>query len=150
MAVYFLGSNIIMPMMSDDIQIADVPDLLDDGTDSTSHHEVRSLHSVDTSQLFWNDSPQRNPFVPQSRINSNALSGLAHLRGQRNTEIDNQHTPVISGLVAGIDSKFAVLDGHIVSVGERINEYKVVSINSKGVKLAAPGRSSILTLSMER
>ncbi len=91
-----------------------------------------ALVAVDTSQLFWNPHPRRDPFSPNIYIKKQELS---QLKGQANTKLGDIsfRRPELSAVVAGETSRFAVLDGQIVKEGDYISGYQIKGILRDGV-----------------
>ena len=165
-ALYVVTSNVVMPLLASEEIQDDIPflDETDEAVDESG--DIVSLKSVNTSLLYWNDKPQRDPFGQKIHIASAELTEVKKLRDQRGAsenvvktgskpasgkvqkqnEIIFKPLPVISGFVAGENSRYAVLNNQIMGEGESIDDYLIVAITQQGVDLRHPDGLSTITL----
>ncbi len=127
-ALYTVGSNVLLPLLAaNDIIEDDVIDMLDDDMLEQNAVASHALHAIDTNQLFWNVKPARDPY-------SNRLEKkMMKKRHAKNS--DTRTMPVLSGLVAGEQSRLVVLNGHVVGVGQSVAGYRVTDISPDGVQI---------------
>lgn len=121
-------------------------DIVDDWMTETEREidEVRfDLRTVSASSITWDESPVRDPFkaVPNQGIDTVSKIVLA-------TREENSATtsPRLDALVAGTDSRLAVIDGQILGEGDRWAGYRVQSITAAGVVLKSSSENLVLTV----
>ncbi len=144
-AFYIIFENVISPLLgsqSDDGQInTEIPyDMMSDGADNELESNQVPMKLVDTSQLFWNEKPKRDPF------SLHILKGKAGLIKPISTDTltkylkDTKHLtigvkPKLTGIIKGVDSNYAIIDGKIMKIGDSIRGFSLESILNKSVKL---------------
>lgn len=154
--VYF---RVIAPLTEGDVVEEDVAVIVDDFGDesfglveSTDSDEVgRGLMSAQfdvghfrATDLHWNEQPERDPFSPHVQINQNDVNAVldkvkAPIR--RISRSVRAALPIVSAIVSSERFSFAVINGEILKVGERIDDYVLRGIEHHSVTLQ---RSSTL------
>ena len=150
-AVLMLVRSIIQPFSSES-GFEDTTDAYDwlDNTDAEDQAGIKSvpLQAVSTSNIFWNTHPERDPFSPDRLINSHDVRAIQYQAEANSGDIGNRQ-PVLSALVAGQFSKFAIIDGKIMQEGESAGEFRVGRIARDGVWLHYVDRSIKLDLARQ-
>ena len=136
-AMYIVYSNIVAPLMQEEEYAAERPDMLgfEEEEEQVVDAESHALSPVDTNDLFWDDSPSRDPFIFHAKLKQGSVRSARKLRDSHDGGVSVQGGPRMAGLVAGVDSKLAVVDGRIIEVGDRIGGHTVLDINTRGVLL---------------
>jgi len=121
-----------------------------------SKAENIKLTNVETSKIFWNDKPKRDPFslhilkgdeLKQALKSATKQSIYANTRSKASKRF--KPPPILSGIVRGIDSNFVVLNGEIIKVGQIIKGFKVINIMNKSVKIKRQADARFFTLFLE-
>lgn len=148
-AGYTVYTNIVSPLLTTDQVSADRPDMFGFEDEQEEVEVVSNATTpVDTSVLYWNDAPPRDPFVYQADLKLASVQQARRLRslGQ---ETHREDAPRINGFVAGEDSRLAVIDNRIVRVGQQVGGYTVLGIDAKGVQLIERESKKTLRLELE-
>ena len=146
-ALWIIYSNIISPLLESsdstyDEQPIDVPGIEPAGIEINSSDQqaassqlMSGFNKVETGKLFWNEKLQRDPFSVHilNRQENNSVNRLAQnssARKVRRTRLN------LTAVIKGTDSKFAVINGKVVKLGEVISGYRLEQINTYSVVLA--------------
>ena len=102
-----------------------------------------TLTAVDATALTWESTPFRDPFTPGRVISDTDLAGVKVERPVSARRL------TLDALVAGSQSKFAVIDGEVVVKGDRVSDYLITDITARGVRLLheSDGTNSLITVS---
>lgn len=130
-AFYTVGSN-LLPLLHKDDTPELYGDLIEQPLSDTVNESGHGLQAVQTGSLFWNASPQRDPFTNEVK------------RNMMKQHSNHRRMPSLSGFVAGGRSRLAVFDGRVVAVGQSVSGYRISSITSNGVILERDGRKTLL------
>jgi hypothetical protein len=136
-ALFMLVRSITQPFLdkpefSDDIGSYDWLD--DTSTASKSVSRSTALKSISNSTIFWNTHPRRDPFSQHVLINSHDVLAIQSQAQAKLGDIRDRQL-ILSALVAGPVSKYAVINGRIIQEGDRIGDYRVSQIVHDGVWL---------------
>lgn len=91
-----------------------------------------------TTDLHWNEKPERDPFSPHVQINQNDVNAV--LDKVKNpikqfSRVVRVSLPVVSAIVNSERYRYAVVDGEILSVGERAGDFVLRGIEHHSVTL---------------
>lgn len=118
------------------------------GSGETVVTKPATLQTATTGDIFWNTHPRRDPFSPNRLIHSRDVRTIQYQAKTKSGDISDRQ-PVLSALVAGQMSRFAIIDGKIVEEGDSIGKFKVGQIARDGVWLHTQGRSFKLNLARQ-
>ena len=117
---------------------------------------------VAINQLVWNNAPMRDPFSEFNAISKPATTSQSttivvtmptNKKIQASSAVTSQPSadaiPQLTGFVVANTTKFAILNGQITSVGQLINDYKVLAIDSTTVSLHQLTSTKTIILSLE-
>jgi len=116
------------------------------------------LTNVETSKIFWNDKPKRDPFslhilkgdeLKQALKSATNQSNYSKAKSRSKANKRFKPPPILSGIVRGLDSNFVVLNGEIIKVGQIIKGFKVINIMNKSVKIKRQADARLFTLFLE-
>jgi len=134
--------------------IDDAPYFEEEGSEA----ENTKLTNVQTSKIFWNDKPKRDPFslhilrgdeLKRALKNATNSSNYSNVKSKSKANKRFKPPPVLSGIVTGLDSNFVVLNGEIIKVGQIIKGFKVINIMNKSVKIKRQADARLFTLFLE-
>lgn len=146
-AINIIYQNIIYPLINSDSEhwqtSSDVPyGIMDEVNNQGLESRQRSMKFVDTSQLFWNENPKRDPFsrhILNEEYRSKKNPKQIEVRSS-----DSQSAisvkPKLTGIIKGTDSNLAILDGKIMQVGDSIRGFYLKSIQNQSVSLVNQAR----------
>ncbi len=121
-----------------------------------SDAENTQLTNVQTSKIFWDEKPKRDPFslhilkgdeLKQALTSATNKSIYSKTKSKANKRF--KHPPILTGIVRGLDSNFVVLNGEITKVGQIIKGFKVINIMNKSVKIKRQADAKLFTLFLE-
>jgi len=123
---------------------------------------LNSGSEVAINQLVWNNAPMRDPFSELNTISKPATTSQStkiivttptKKKIQASSALTSQPSadavPQLTGFVVANTTKFAILNGQITSVGQLINDYKVLAIDSTTVSLHQLTSTKTIILSLE-
>ena len=96
----------------------------------------------------------KNPFIPklpvvkQESIEKNqASSEIISIKPETSSSEETVTIPtmVMAGLVWNSDRPQAIINGHVVNVGDRVDAWTIVNISKQGVEISLEGRSYLLS-----
>ncbi len=135
-ALYTVSSNVLPLLQGRDADIVQQAVMFDEEHEATAAAK-HTGQPVQTSVLFWNTRPARNPFSNRNR---------EMMQSRNHNAPATPRTPVLSGFVAGERSRLAVLDDRIAAVGDTVSGHRVVAIDAGGVHLLRDGQRLRLTV----
>lgn len=151
-AGYTIYTNIVTPFMHTNDYASDRPDMFafdEEATEADAATQRFAKTAVNTSVLFWDDVPGRDPFTHQ--MNSRKIAYKANvLRSQLKHQSGGKSIPHLTGFVAGTDSRLAVVNNKVVSIGQKVSGYTVLDINPQGVHLVDINNRARLKLKLEQ
>jgi hypothetical protein len=132
--------NVAPPMFSDAAQLADANVDTEDWlvVEEQIQGTRYKLRAVDAIELTWNASPQRDPFTF-----AGTPAAAATIPDTAETTQKAPSQPRLTALVAGTDSRLAVVDGRIVAEGDSVSGHRVRQITPQGVLLETPRTQNI-------
>jgi hypothetical protein len=134
---YIIFQNIVTPLLnSKSDRRQDSMDISIESVDSLDESNQSPIRLVDTSQLFWNENPKRDPFS-RYILNDEKLS-TSNIRKKNSSNIKRSTLgvrPILTAIIKGADSNLAILDGKIMQVGDSIRGFYLKSIQNTTVKL---------------
>lgn len=165
-ALYYVYDNAVAPYWSSKkVTNDDVPTFIEDviGTTLNDSEGSETLRKVNIHDLYWNETPTRDPFSPKPIISQKDLDEAIKIRqkndAKKQKEIKKKNIitkqnkkitpekpeplPVLSGFVAGLTTRQAVVDGNIVSEGEVLEKFQIVSIKTDGVLIKNRGKGTV-------
>ncbi len=123
--------RVVLPLVdaAGDAQFASM-DEEDDWLEEAGDLEAvrHTLTAIDVADVRWNATPSRDPFAVQHDIDPRDLDRVQ-------TKLTVAPRPSLDALVSGSSSKLAIIDGEVVSEGDRVAGYRVASIELGGVRL---------------
>lgn len=158
-AIYVVFDNIVKPLLPKETvqnyEIIDMPGM-ESNTAQTSNNE--NFNPADITQLFWKDTPKRDPFSATVDIKVNNLKILRDTANYQTKNKSNLRsiqkkrikTPKLSALVSGERSKLAILNHKICQEGSYVDGFEVMKINSNYVLLKHLNSLKRITINMER
>lgn len=138
-AFVLLGLNILSALDEDVEYTQDVDeyDWLDGNSLNAQPIAGESqLTAVITEGLYWNTSPKRDPFGPSADLDKRDVSYFQN-KVIFETGDNKLMKPVLSALIAGENSRFAMINGGVVQEGDYVAGFLVQQIDRGGVWLQA-------------
>ena len=139
LAVMFVSRNVITNFLGQEPQELEDDDSWDEFSDANAEQRligIDQLSSVNSAAVVWLSNPRRDPFSPFQ-----TFTGTEQIESQDFREMaDSPRRPLLSALVVGERTNFAVMDGEIVRAGETINGFWVEKISAAGVDVRADGQ----------
>lgn len=149
-AGYIVYTNIVAPLVTKDEVSADRPDMFgfEDEEVAVTSSDSHANEAVEISVLYWNDTPSRDPFIYQAALSKESLERARKIRtvGQVEKLPDR---PKLTGFIAGVESRLAVIDNRVVEVGQQVGSYTVLDIDADGVHLVQRESRDRLKLKLE-
>ncbi len=107
--------------------------------DSAQH----DLKRIDVADLFWNEAPSRDPFVPFGRLRKVDAEAVKNKVAGGSTTIAPRDSwrPLVSAIVNSSQHQYAVIDGEIRRVGDRFNGHRLVAVAQNSVRLTNLGNN---------
>ena len=144
-ALAVTGSSPATPLFPGGLEVAAlerpvVPDIVVEGTIGRvdlGNSEVRTFGSSKVLGLGSDLPKPRASDLPSSKVR--ALG--SNLPKPRASELPS--VPAVSGVLISGDRRIAILDGRIVSLGDRVGPLRVMGIDRSGVVLREPGGREI-------
>jgi hypothetical protein len=165
-AIYIVVQNIVIPLLPKKKIVGEVIDM--PGMENTSQTTSLANHAIkatDIKSLFWIDIPQRNPFSSKLKVKTNEIRVLrenhqAIVSQEQKTTADteivakipviqSQPAPKLSGLIAGKQSKLAIVNQRILAEGDIVDGYEVIQIMPNQVVIKDTKSSNSLVLTLE-
>lgn len=151
-ALLFVYRNIVKPIVGDDedfVEASIVDDDIDDWDESEDSYEDDTEQALQiasaqydighfkTSDLHWNEQPERDPFAPLSAIKAQDVTAVldkvqAPTQGARKAQLS---LPVVNAVVRSESYRYAVINDQIVGVGDRISGFRVDGLDRASVTL---------------
>lgn len=140
-AVAMLIRSITMPFLDKPQYSDDVPYDPWDETILKNENTIENieLNQVLSDRILWETQPDRDPFSRTIKIDNDDVRTV---QNQVHAEMDDifDGRPVLSALIAGEQSKFAIINGILVEEGDYVESLKVRKIAKNGVWLYGAGK----------
>lgn len=160
-ALFFVYSNIVKPLVGTQEQameaaIVDVPpDLPPESNEPTAGGSEQALQMAtaqydighfETSDLHWNEHPERDPFAPRSAIKEQDVTAVQDKVqvSVRGVKVSQLAVPVVSAVVRSQSYRYAVINDQIVGIGDRVGAYRVDRLDRASVTLRRLSSNQII------
>ncbi len=90
--------------------------------------------TTSTGNIFWNANPGRDPFSRYKTYATKDTRAIQHQAKVKSGDIRGRQ-PILSALVSGQISKYAIVDGKIVTEGDSVGKFRIIAIVNDGVWL---------------
>lgn len=104
-----------------------------------------------TTDLHWNEKPTRDPFAPLVQIDSDDVDAVLQKVQEPTREpgrVAAVTLPVVNAIVNSERYRYAVIDGEIMAVGDRLGNFQVEQINRRTVSLKLSGNNQLVNVTV--
>ncbi len=151
-AVAVVYLRVVQPLMQDDVVFEDAPPILGEEFDTiadpaapygdtslgleivSAQYDVGHFSATD---LHWNEQPARDPFTPRVVIDADDVDAVqdkvkATVSGKRAAPT-KLTLPTVSAVVRSESYRYAIVNGEILSIGDRIANFQVEKMGRASV-----------------
>ena len=163
-ALVVVYQRVVSPLMVDAASESDPAALADDIDDVISEYEDLSAGAVNdlefvtaqydighfkTTDLHWNEQPARDPFDPLVQIDANDVDAvLQKVKAPQEERVRAARVslPVVNAIVNSERYRYAVINGEILAVGDRLGDFRVEQIHRRTVSLKLNGNNQLVNV----
>lgn len=102
-----------------------------------------------TTDLHWNEQPARDPFDPLVQIDANDVDAvLQKVKAPLKDMVQKSRAslPVVNAIVNSERYRYAVINGEILAVGDRLGDFRVEQINRRTVSLKLNSNNQLVNV----
>ncbi|GEM_PF-6991457 len=107
----------------------------------SSNASIPPDKDFDITKFDWSSSPRRNPFLPHAGLTSDAPVIESH-----EGSVSYVALPQLSAIFINNTRRLAMIDNKVIGIGDDIDSYTVISIESDHVDITGPAGNRRLSL----